>query len=277
VHPWQQLAQVEREISGREYQQLLEQLKVGRPVYRGYKSWLEVVASLRATRLRDPATEELLRAVLGSHHENHDQLFRTILFAAFGPALLWIWRGKASWDSDDLNRWGNVYEAFFDAVRTLDPDEIPTGLAQYIFRRTLYGVRNHYRRSWRRDRRFVSLDELVAAGEEDGCRMEQACPVDQLDEGRRLLESLIRDGLSPTDALIVVATRIYKDTLPEIAGDLGLTAESAKKRRQRAEAVLRGKKRWVAKLSCPRSALPTALSRKNPMEGGCSDDERDGA
>jgi len=270
VHPWQQLAQVEREISGREYQQLLEQLKVERPVYRGYKSWLEVVASLRATRLRDLATEELLRAVLGSHHENHDQLFRTILFAAFGPALLWIWRGKASWDSDDLNRWGNVYEAFFDAVRTLDPDEIPIGLAQYIFRRTLYGVRNHYRRSWRRDRRFVSLDELVGAG--DGWRMEQACPVDQLDEGRRLLEWLIRDVLSSTDALIVIATRIYRHSLPEIAGELGLTAESAKKRRQRAEAVLR-KKRWAVKLSCPRSALPMALSRKNPMEGGCSDDE----
>jgi hypothetical protein len=228
--------------------------------------------------LRDPSgdldrKDAVLLALLKEHQREGGEAFALLAVAMF-PKLEHIHRGRClrfvggtrkspaetREEVDDL--WGRVVGAFAEALDRYPTDRRPAKVAANIEGDTLAALRRARLRETRADYaharfgaeakpfeddfRVASADEphavhmtpgdLVASGSEVPVAPEPA----ELEQAARLLEPFVRDDVIDEDEkYLLLGVHLYERTLGDLARELGISREAAKKRHLRAMTRLR--------------------------------------
>jgi len=237
---WQQYGQLREELRNEPYQALLRKLQE-RGFPRHFSNWDEVIETMKSEALQGAEGDAVLRPILGSLRGKDAPHGRNVLMVLFWPALVSISRQKRHWETDDDERWQCVTLTFLELLSRIDVRPRPRRYAQKIYNDTLYHLHEHFTRVWKQERREVGLDangdEGLLAGESPDYAM-----VDQRDiqevETRRLRSYMERGRINERDFRLLVETRVHPKTVAEYARETGQDYQTAKKRRQRAEAAL---------------------------------------
>jgi len=236
-------AQLESELQHKEYLELLMDLQREEPFLRRFGTWGDVRAFMRGGTSQDASKDEVLRPILAAHAADQDHRWRTILFVLFWPGLRSIHAKKRRWapeDTDELLQ--RIYWAFHQSVCRIDVARRHDHLVQRLYNATIHRLHDDYRREWLHGERETVTDPEEMA---DLAGVVEGIDFDWLDLRRahqqeidRLQAHLDAGRITEADFLLLVGTRLYGQSLPEYAQGAGLTAEAAKKRRQRAEAAI---------------------------------------
>lgn len=238
---------IEQEIQGSAYEALLGRLARSSPFYRRFATWADVIAFMRSGTSTDPRKDEVLRPIFQAHQADGDPRWRTVLLVIFWPGLASIHWQKRAWDPDSDELWQNVLWTFLRVICRIDTDRRPERLVQKVFNDTVHDLHEEYRRIWNRAGHETpwSDEEIDALGGMGGIDLDAIdLHKTQMAEIRRLREHMRAGRISEADFLLLVGTRVYGRSVADYARGAGLDYQTAKKRRQRAEAALRrcGKK-----------------------------------
>lgn len=235
-------AHLEREIRGRSCQELLDELQRD-GFLREFPTWPDVLRFMHSKGEDETAKDGIIRAVLHRRSGGDDPRWQTILLLTFWPGLESILWQNRSRNPDLLDRWQDVVCAFMAAASRLDVEKRADRLASKLFNDTVHRLRDMYRYREKAtvDNTAVDPDQLPGLAGTAECRSLEL--VDIADEHAALsdhLSHLIRAGsLSEPDLRLILDTRVNGRSLSDAAKAEGLTYEAAKKRRQRAESLIR--------------------------------------
>ena len=139
--------------------------------------------------------------------------------------------------------WQNVLAAFVEAVCRTSMARRSTHLAAKLISQTFHLLYEHYERSWKRsaDEVVVDTDELdEKATDKLGVDFERIDARERQGNEINRLRRHLRSGLlSNDDFHLLIESRILGKSLQDCARALGITYQAAKKRRLRAESILR--------------------------------------
>ncbi|MBI2192065.1 MAG: hypothetical protein HYU36_08780 [Planctomycetes bacterium] len=234
---------LEQELQTDEYRKLLRRLQKKEPFLRQFSTWAEVITFMRNGTSTDPRKDEILRPIFAAHGEDEDPRWRAVLLAIFWPGLESIHFQKRGWDADPDERWQNITWTFLQVLCRVDVKRRPDRLVQKVFNDTVHHLHDEYRRAWKRaNREFTAEPEEIdalAGGVEGidfaGIELREAQEI----EIERLREHLDGGRITEADFLLLIGTRVYGKSVADYAREAGLDYQVAKKRRQRAEAVIR--------------------------------------
>lgn len=234
---------LEQELQSGSYQELLKRLQRREPFLRQFNTWADVIAFMRNGTSTDPRKDEVLRPIFAAHAEDEDPRWRAILLVVFWPALESIHFQKRGWDADADERWQNVTWTFLQVLCRIDVKRRPDRLVQKVFNDTVHHLHDEYRRAWNRANREFTAEpdeiDALAGGVEGidfaGIELREAQEI----EINRLREHLEANRITEADFLLLIGTRVYGKSVADYAREAGLDYQVAKKRRQRAEAVIR--------------------------------------
>ena len=235
---------LEQELQTGEYQNQLRRLQKKEPFFLQFNTWADVLTLMRSGTSRDMNKDEVLRPILTAHAADQDHRWRTILLVLFWPGLRSIHNKKRLWDREEPDElWQRIYWAFHQSVCRIDVARRRDGLVQRIYNDTIHRLHDDYRREWLHADREVATDPVeltalsgVAEGIDfEGMDLREACQK----EIDRLRGHLDAGRISEADFLLLIGTRLYGQSISEYARGAGLNTEAAKKRRQRAEALIR--------------------------------------
>jgi hypothetical protein len=235
---------LEQELQSREYQELLRGLQREEPFLRQFETWATVIAFMRRGTSRDTRKDEVLRPILRAHAEDEDARWRAILLVIFWPALESIHFKKYHWDPvypDEL--WSNILWTFFEVVCRVDVKRRPERLVSKIVNDVFHRLHDEYRRVWDRMKRETNVEQeefdVLAGGVGEMGFAEVEFREQQEVEVRRLRKHMEEGRISEADCLLIIGSRVYGQSIADYAREAGLGYQVAKKRRQRAEAVIR--------------------------------------
>lgn len=236
-------ARLERELETDEYQELLRGLQGRESFLRQFATWADVIAFMRAGTSRDPRKDEVLQPIFKAHAAGEDPRWRAILLAIFWPGLESIHFKRRHWDDDADERWQNIAWTFLGVVWRVDVRRRRDRLVQKIVNDTVHRLHDEYRRAWNRTKReFTAAPEEIealAGGAEDidtaGFELRETQKV----EINRLREHLEAGRITEAGFLLLVGTRVYKQSVADYARGAGLDFRVAQSRRRRAEASIR--------------------------------------
>jgi len=234
---------LEQELQSGSYQELLKRLQRKEPFLRQFSTWADVIAFMRNGTSTDPRKDEVLRPIFETHAENEDPRWRAVLLAIFWPGLESIHFQKRGWDADPDERWQNVTWTFLQVLCRIDVKRRPDRLVQKVYNDTVHHLHDEYRRAWNRSSREFTAEpdeiDALAGGVEGidfaGIELREAQEI----EINRLREHLDAGRITEADFLLLIGTRVYGKSVADYARETGLDYQVAKKRRQRAEAVIR--------------------------------------
>lgn len=234
---------LEQELQGSAYQTLLGKLQRKHLFLRRFRTWSDVIAFMRNGTSTDPRKDEVLRPIFEAHSEDEDPRWRAVLLAIFWPGLESIHFQKRGWDADPDERWQNITWTFLQVLCRVDVKRRPDRLVQKVFNDTVHHLHDEYRRIWNRTNREVTAEpeeiDALAGGVEGidfaGIELREAQEI----EIERLREHLDAGRITEADFLLLIGTRVYGKSVADYAREAGLDYQVAKKRRQRAEAVIR--------------------------------------
>jgi len=234
---------LEQDLQASAYQALLRKLQREHLFFRSFRTWADVIAFMRNGTSTDPRKDEILRPIFAAHAEDEDPRWRAVLLAIFWPGLESIHFQKRGWDVDPEERWQNITWTFLKVVCRIDVHQRPERLVQKVFNDTVHHLHDEYRRVWNRTNREFIADpeeiEALAGGTDgidtSGIELREAQEI----EIERLRLHLDAGRITEADFLLLVGTRVYSQSIAEYAREAGLDYQVAKKRRQRAEAVIR--------------------------------------
>jgi hypothetical protein len=239
THEW---ARIESEIQGLGYQQMLHELTRDQLVMRHLDTWTEVVNFMRKGGSDDPAKNQILRCIFQAHCADQNPRWRTVLLAIFWPALISIHWQKRHWDADPENRWQNIIWTFLRVICRLNPVLRPERLVQKVFNDTVHYLHDEYRCQWDQSTSEAVMDpedmsELQGEADIDYTAIESR--LSQAKEIERLRVHYEENRLHEEDFLLLIGTRVYGQSMSDYAKAAGLNYQTAKKRRQRAETLIR--------------------------------------
>ena len=236
---------LEREVCRPLYTPMLAELQHRASEVAQLSSWPAVAAFAQELGVRGPDADVILRPLVEMHRAAADNRASTVLLLICMPELAGIHRAHRRWMPGTRRRWQLVCECFVRSLARLDPALRPQRLGQKLLNDTARGFYDECAREWARSARFetVDPDDLAAfVGAEDPAfeDFEQRHMRDRA--ARRVRSATAAGAICRRDSLLVLGTRIYGFGLRGAAELLGIGYEAAKKRRQRAEARLRGRK-----------------------------------
>ncbi len=250
----QEYARLEQELLGEDYGLLLQELKKTSLFFHRFSTWPEVVEFMRDKTLNANLTDEVLRPIFKAHTETRDYHWRTILLVIFWPGLITICQKKSHWDPLHKDLWQNIVWTFLEVVCRTDVSRRPDRLVQKVINDTIHHLHKEYRRNWGiREREVMpeseEFDYLVGHFE----HAKRSCQKPDEEAGVKKLQTYLQEGrISEADFLLLVGTRIYGKSLADYAREQGLDYQTAKKRRQRAEAAIRDHEKKFKKV-CPQN------------------------
>ncbi len=234
---------LEVELGTREYRELLERIGKRKPALRCFESWGAFVSFMRDASAGDDAKEAALRAILFAHREDPDPRWMTVLLAVFWPGLISIFGRKQRWDADGDELWQNIVCAFLTTVVKTDVARRADHLTQRIINGTIHRFHEAYDRILRCTRGEVAVEpekleliEDVGAGVDFpgiDYRLRQEALVN------RLRKHLSAGRISKADFHLIMSTRVDGKSAAEYAREAGMSKDTARKRRLRAEAAIR--------------------------------------
>lgn len=234
---------LEQEIRGSAYQELLQELQRHHLFLRRFHAWDQVISFMRDGISKDPLKDAVLRPIFEAHADDKDPRWRTILMVIFWPGLVSIHFKKRFWDRDPDERWQNIVWTFLQVVCRVDIKQRPNRLAQKVFNDTVHRFYEECQRSWAPTNGEIFAEpeeiEFLAAGPEYSPVVAFERREGKEAEIRRLGKHRDAGRIGEADFLLLVGTKVYGKPVGEYAREAGINYEAAKKRAQRAAAVIR--------------------------------------
>jgi len=222
--------------------ELLRDIRTRCRIFLQFQTWDDLL-KLMANRSVDEALKNgLLLAMLESSRKDGDPRWTLVFLAVFWPGLESLCSRKRTWTDDPDELWQMTMIAFFRSLRSIDTRRRRTRLVQKIINGTAHYLHDECARSWRRTRNETLADRkaLQELADSTHCESGRPRPGDDHAVTASRLHSHVRDGhISEDDYRLIVATRIYGHSLSDLASKSGENYQTLKKRRQRAEAVVR--------------------------------------
>lgn len=223
---------------------MLRDLQRRNPFLRQFATWADVIAFMREGTSRDPRKDEVLRPLFAAHAADEDPRWRTILLVIFWPGLLSIHWKKRFWDRDPEDLWHNIAWTFLEVLCRIDVKLRPNQLVQKVINDTTHHLHDEYLCLWDSAKGefavepevLEALADIVEVNLTAGIELQEAQEL----EIRRLREHLEAGRITEADYLLLVGTRVYGKSVADYAREKGLAYQAVKKRRQRAEAAIRG-------------------------------------
>lgn len=219
---------------GRAHFRKLQRLE---PRLKRFDGWTDLLSFLRDSRGTDrELRDDILRSVLRARKEDASSLWLNAMFVLLWPGLLQAFGLRAHLDPEEPEElWQVMCHRFLGAIDRIDPEDEKGRIGV----RLLGTVRSETCREYRRRRKG-----RVPTVERDAAVLDQSLEeVDLEDERevviRRLKRAVDRGLLKRSDFDLLCSTVIYGHCLDDYASACGIKYETAKKRRQRALAVLR--------------------------------------
>ena len=232
-----------RELEGEQYVALLREFQGRAPLFREFERWQDVVGFMRAGTSRDPRKDAVLLRILQAHARDGDARWRTILLAIFWPGIESVCKRKGRWDSDKDRLWANAVWAFLQAVCKLDIVRRTDHLVSRIISGTIHRLHDEYSHEWRCADREIPTDPEELDGREGSGEDEIVYTVDlHLWQEAKIAQfrgHMALGLIDEEDFHLLVATRVYGKAAAEYAREVGMSGAVARKRRQRAEALIR--------------------------------------
>lgn len=236
------------------YQALLHVLQQPHHFLRQFHTWDDAISFMRSGTSQDPLKDEVLRPIFKAHTEDKDPRWRTILLLIFWPGLESIHFKKRHWDVDPDARWATILWIFLETVCRVDVRRRSSRLVQKVYNDVVHGFYDERRKAWARSKRETSiepgdyLDSLVDKEEFEAFAGKVDCCVNFAGLGlreemeaeiRRLREHVEAGRISEADYLLLVGTKVYRQSIADYAREAGLRYQTVRKRHQRAEAAMR--------------------------------------
>ena len=236
-------ARLQQELEKGKYLTLLRKLQGRESLFRCFHTWADVIAFMRKGTSLDSGKDKVLRPIFELHREDNDPRWRAILLVIFWPGLQSLHWQKQGWDPDPDERWQNITWTFLQVLCRVDVRRRPDRLVQKVYNDTVHHLHDEYRRAWNRmNWEFLAdpeeIDALVGGVEGidfAGMEIRKAQEI----QVKQLREHMKEGRISDADFLLLVGTRVYGKSIADYARETGLSYEVAKKRRQRAEAIIR--------------------------------------
>jgi len=191
----------------------------------------------------DPRKDALLRPIFAAHAADRDPRWRGILLFIFWSDLEKLLCLKRHWDPEEGDLWRNITWVFIEVLSRIDLNQRPERLAQKVLNDTSHRLHDEYRDAWgRADQEFATEPEeivMLAGGTEDSTFAALAFSEERQVEIQRLRTHMEVGRITEDDFVLLVGTRIYGKSVADCALEVGLTFQTAKKRRQRAERAIR--------------------------------------
>lgn len=191
------------------------------------------LVELKAFMLKDdPANygrkDAILSALVVAAKERMDDLPLKILLTVLLPGLLTKYRFLRTQGTSEDDAWSGLQWGLVEAVHSLSSGQT-TRVASNL-------VHNALKNALRNSKEETALPKEVRSY--DGETITRFPGPENQDEPHAE-GTLAGFSLTPEDAVLILRTRVEDQDLAEVAADLGLAYQTAKKRRQRAEALLR--------------------------------------
>lgn len=240
----------------------LKQLQDRHPSLQQFQDTDALLALLRAPEADRSAKDAALLALVEEHQRGGGGGAFALLASAMFPMLDHLHRSRwrKAQDPDDL--WGRIVAAFAEALDRYPVERRPAKVAANIQGDTMASLRRareRERRSSAAQSRFVMetepyLKELVAVdpreraleqlglGDFVAAGTEEPAPpdADEVRAAERALDPFIQaEVINEGDRFLVLGVHLYERTLGELAQELGISREAAKKRHLRAMTRLR--------------------------------------
>jgi len=191
----------------------------------------------------DPRKDKILRLIFEAHAQDGDPCWRTILLLIFWPGLESIHFQKRGWDPDADERWQNIVWTFLQVLCRIDVRRRPDRLVQKVYNDTVHRLHDEYQRAWDHSSREISATAQEIEALSGGAVGIDASVIElreaQEKEIERLRQHMDTGRITDADFLLLIGTRVYGKSVADYAREVGLDYQVAKKRRQRAEAVIR--------------------------------------
>lgn len=223
-----------------------------------FTSWDDARRWLEQVGVKSAGADSVLRPVLVAAKPSLDETWQNIL-------LLLFWRQLAQtscWLSEiapvRAERDSQIVWEFLRAVHRLDLNRRPEYIGRKLVNDTQHGMRLHFRQQHGRDALHVPiLDEHEEADGPTGGGVRDPGSEDlgfaaaeyRHDRDRAqadLLDLASRGRITPADAFILIGCHLYGRSIEEMADRLGVSYETAKRRRQRAAARLKNIARYLS-------------------------------
>jgi DNA-directed RNA polymerase specialized sigma24 family protein len=233
----------------------LDQIRERHPALSRYQRVEDLLSALRNPQCRPDEKDAALLALLEEHQSQSAGGAFVVLAVAMFPALDRIYRTRLhrTGERDDL--WGRVVSAFAEALERYPVDRRRSKVAANIEGDTMASLR---RAQLRDARATVAQEQLTAAVAPFLSNIEAIDP--QEDESNRIvLGDFVNPGrrkavdpeelaaakaavapifeanaIGDDDRFLVLGVHLYERTLGDLAQELGISREAAKKRHQRA-------------------------------------------
>jgi len=224
------LDRLQRELDGDGYLGLLEDLKEWDRFFEQFSTWREVVSYMWTSVSRDAGKERILRAILDVHALDRRPHWRTILLVFFWPGMRALQRKKQQWTDDPDEFWQDIVSSLLEVVSALYPRTTRMHPVSAIYWGTFHALYRKYAAQWERDRRELQVDSEFIQARILGTRYGRSPQEDlasKLDWHRK------SGRINEVEFLLLVGSLVHGRPLKDCAGEIGLTYEAAKKRRQR--------------------------------------------
>ena len=233
------------ELESPAYRQLLEQLRYKEESLRDLEGWHQVLCAARQLAPDSLQSDAIWSALLRQRSYNPELIY-TALLAGCYPFIIGIYKRRRSWDKDSETLWNYILVTAWESLRCIDPEKRPEKILRKILNDTSHRLYQENNSRWKRISREASnyncksWSDLISSEHWDDAMLDL---IDHRDAQQRELDKLSRlraaAALTETEFHILVGRRIYGRLDAEQAEHLKVTVEAAKKRRQRAESVLR--------------------------------------
>lgn len=244
------LRSLEQELDDRNYQELLQRIKEREPFFKRFQNWRDVVAFMREGTSEDPEKNIVLRAIFRDYKS--EPLLKTVLYVVFWPALTSIDFHKRHWNPDSEERWQDIQWIFLEVISRIEIGKRSDRLVQKIYNDVVHRLHDECNRTWERQKMEIqpdiddSIDDplkgkkkkrhinavRIDTGAIDLCREVEA-------KARKLRGHLEGGRITEADFHLILGTRLLGKSLSDLAQETGQSYQAIKKRRQRAEAVIK--------------------------------------
>lgn len=234
------------EIEGRTYRPLLQEITRTHAAFEPYATWGALAAAVTANRLPSTVEDAILSPLIATYARERSEPWSTILCAIAFRWLIASHGRRAEWiGGDPEEAWQELIATFLEVCCRVVARGATTRIRHLLISQMQHRFYETCAYRWRHEASEIATapDSMRLTGDPHTSARRMEALVDLRDMQERgaaaLRQHRATGTISATDAALITATRLAGETVAEAAAHLGLTAGTAKKRRQRAEAAMR--------------------------------------
>lgn len=253
---------LESSAARRAHDEYLKQIAERHEALKQFENVEELLDVLRDREGDDDPKDAALIALLEEHQRGDGGGAFAVLAVAMFPALDRIYRQRVQRADDHDDLWGRVVEAFAEAIDRYPTSRRRARVAANIEGDTMAAIR----RARQRDSRTADGQDRFAAATAPYAKDIETVDPEQPDRERLVIGDFVEPGREPAvapdreelkatetaiaplfdagdlndqDRFLILGVHLYERTLGELAAEIGISREAAKKRHLRAIARLR--------------------------------------